>query len=113
MSNLLETLNTTSLLSDGAMGTQLILRGMTPADNYLVWNVDRPEDISAVHQAYVDAGCRLLTSNTFQGSSSALEMHGLEDRMAELNRAGASAAILIAEASPDPVWVFADVGPFG
>jgi 5-methyltetrahydrofolate--homocysteine methyltransferase len=92
------------------MGTQLIEAGLTTADCGVVWNVDRPEVIESVHRRYVEAGCRLVTTNTFQASATALAMHGLGDRASEINRAGAQVA---RRAAGDQALVMADIGPFG
>jgi methionine synthase I (cobalamin-dependent) len=72
--------------------------------------VDRPADVEAIHRAYRDAGCELITTNTFGGCSATLNRHGLADRVAELNRAGAQA---VRRAVGDAAWVVGDIGPFG
>ena len=76
----------------------------------MLWNIARPEAVRNVHEAYRQAGCCLITTNTFGGSSSTLARHGLAGRMAELNRAGAQAARAVAG---DTGWVLGDIGPFG
>jgi len=100
----------TTLTGDGAMGTQLIQRGMTTSECSMAWNATRPADVKAVHRAYRDAGCRLITTNSFGGSRSMLGRHGLADKVAEWNRL--AAAIAADAAGPDG-WVLGDVGPFG
>jgi 5-methyltetrahydrofolate--homocysteine methyltransferase len=99
-----------ALTCDGAMGTQLIQRGMQIGECGMRWNSERPADIKAVHQAYRDAGCRLITTNSFGGSRSMLERHGLAANVADWNRQAAEIAAEIA--GPDG-WVIGDVGPFG
>lgn len=74
------------------------------------WNAERPADVEAVHAAYVAAGCRLVTTNSFGGSRSMLARHGLEAHAAEWNRLAARTARL---AAGDENWVLGDVGPFG
>jgi 5-methyltetrahydrofolate--homocysteine methyltransferase len=98
------------LTCDGAMGTQLIQRGMKIGECGMCWNAERPADIVAVHQAYRDAGCRLITTNSFGGTRSMLERHGLGEKVAEWNRL---AATIAAEAAGPDGWVIGDVGPFG
>ncbi len=98
------------LLADGGMGTQLFELGLAPGSSSLLWNVEQPELIRRVHERYREAGCDLLTTNSFQGSREALKMHAAEHRAAELNEA---AARLAKEAAGDRAWVLADVGPFG
>ncbi|MDD5349330.1 MAG: homocysteine S-methyltransferase family protein [Chthoniobacteraceae bacterium] len=110
MNDLLTVLATRPLLCDGAMGTQLLAKGLTSGECGMLWNTGRPEAVRGVHDAYRRSGCNLLTTNTFGGTLSALERHGLAARMAELNRAGAR---LAREAAGDTGWVLGDIGPFG
>ena len=98
------------LTCDGAMGTQLIQRGMTTGECGMRWNAERPDDIAAVHQAYRSAGCRLITTNSFGGTRSMLDRHGLAGNLTEWNRLAANIAREVA--GPDG-WVLGDVGPFG
>ena len=55
----------------------------------MLWNVDLPADMMAIHSAYRSAGSDLITTNSFGGSSFMLNRHGLADRVEELNRAAA------------------------
>lgn len=107
---LTEACKQTPLTCDGAMGTQLIERGMKIGECGMCWNAEHPEHIVAVHKAYRDAGCRLITTNSFGGTRSMLERHGLGEKVAEWNRL---AAKLAAEAAGPEGWVIGDVGPFG
>jgi 5-methyltetrahydrofolate--homocysteine methyltransferase len=108
--NLLTELATRPLLCDGAMGTQLIAAGLAPGDCGMLWNVMRPDAIESVHRRYRDAGCELITTNSFSGCVTNLERHDLVGRADELNRAAAEVA---RRASNDNAWVLADIGPFG
>ena len=44
------------VLLDGAMGTQLQARGLAPGELPETWNLTRPEDVQAIHEAYLAAG---------------------------------------------------------
>ena len=57
-----------------------------------------------IHAAYADAGARLLTTNTFGGTRPRLALHGLEDRVHELNEAGARLAAESAAAAARWCW---------
>lgn len=108
--DLLTELAARPLVCDGAMGTLLLAQGLKSGGCATLWNADRPDAVRAVHEAYLAAGCDLLTTNTFGGSSLALERHGLAARAAELNEAAAKIA---RAAAGDRAWVLGDVGPFG
>lgn len=98
------------IIADGAMGTQLQARGLEPGSAGERWNLERPEQVLAVHRSYVEAGARVLLTNTFGGSRWKLERAGLAGQAAEVNRAGAR---LAREAAGEEVWVLGDVGPTG
>jgi 5-methyltetrahydrofolate--homocysteine methyltransferase len=99
------------VLGDGAMGTLLQTRGIEPGGAAELWNVDHAGAITAIHTEYAEAGARLVTTNTFGGTSARLALHGLEDRVHELNLAGARIAREVADRFDG--WVLGDVGPSG
>jgi 5-methyltetrahydrofolate--homocysteine methyltransferase len=99
------------VLLDGAMGTLLQDRGLVDGGAGELWNVDRTEAVREAHEAYARAGARILTTNTFGGNRPRLQMHGLEDRVHELNAAAARIARSVA-AEHDGL-VAGDLGPTG
>jgi 5-methyltetrahydrofolate--homocysteine methyltransferase len=101
----------TPVVVDGGMGTLLQDRGLTDGGSGELWNVERPEVIRDSHEEYARAGARLLTTNTFGGSRPRLQMHGLEDRVHELNQAAASLARTVA--TEHGILVAGDLGPTG
>ncbi|WP_203230999.1 homocysteine S-methyltransferase family protein [Nocardioides caldifontis] len=98
-------------LLDGGMGTLLQEQGLDDGGAGELWNVDRPDVIRSVHEAYARAGARLLTTNTFGGTRPRLQMHGLEDRVHELNEAAARIARSVAD--EHGILVAGDLGPTG
>ncbi|QNN23200.1 hypothetical protein HED60_13265 [Planctomycetales bacterium ZRK34] len=108
--NLLEALAGRVLLCDGAMGTQLIAAGLEVGVCGEGWNLDHADCVEAIHRRYLDAGCDMVTTNTFQATRTALAMHGLDDQVAPISQA---AAELARRAAGDAAWVLGDVGPFG
>lgn len=99
-------------VADGAMGTTLQTRGLDDGGAPELWNVEKPEVITAIFEEYVAAGSQLITTNTFGGSRPRLQMHGLEDRVYELNKAAAEIARSVADANSG-VYVMGDIGPSG
>jgi 5-methyltetrahydrofolate--homocysteine methyltransferase len=114
MSKLIEALAARDvLLLDGAMGTELFRRGLGSGDPPELWNVDEPDRVAGVHQAYVDAGSDLILTNSFGGTAFRLQLHRLQDRVVELNRAAAEVARSVADGSDRPVIVAGSMGPSG
>lgn len=112
MSAIYEALEKGILISDGAMGTMLQEKGLTDGGAPELWNVDNPTAIEEVLEAYAASGANLITTNTFGGTYGRLQMHGLEDRLFELNKAGAEIARKVADRHPG-CFVMGDVGPSG
>ena len=112
MSALLDALDDGPLLGDGAMGTMLQDLGNDEGGAPELWNVERVDVVEGVLEGYAASGSRLLTTNTFGGSRPRLQMHGLEDRVEELNRAAAELARRVADRHPG-TFVLGDIGPSG
>ena len=99
------------IVGDGAIGTMLQAAGLMPGASPELWNVEKAEAMRVVHMAYADAGARLLTTNTFGGTRPRLALHHLEDRVHELNEAGARLAREVADRSG--LLVLGSMGPTG
>ena len=112
MSALIDALNDGPLLGDGAMGTMLQDLGNNEGGAPELWNVEHVDVVEGVLEGYASAGSRLLTTNTFGGTRARLQMHGLEDRVEELNQAAAELARRVADRHPG-VYVLGDIGPSG
>ncbi len=112
MSALLDALDDGPLLGDGAMGTMLQDLGNDEGGAPELWNVERVDVVEGVLEGYAASGSRLLTTNTFGGSRPRLQMHGLEDRVEELNKAAAELARRVADRHPG-TFVLGDIGPSG
>lgn len=112
MSAIYEALENAVLASDGAMGTMLQERGLTDGGAPELWNIEKPEEIEAVLEAYAAAGAKFITTNTFGATRGRLELHGLADRVFELNQAGAAIARKVADRHPGS-FVMGDIGPSG
>jgi 5-methyltetrahydrofolate--homocysteine methyltransferase len=82
-----------------------------PGSSPEIWNVERSDAMRVIHTAYADAGARLLTTNTFGGTRPRLALHGHEDRVHELNEAGARIARDVADACG--ALVLGSIGPTG
>lgn len=110
------------LVMDGAMGTMIQGKNLTDADfggaeyegcnEYL--NLTRPDVIQSIHETYYAAGADIVETNTFGGTGIVLAEYGLQDKVLEINRAGAQIAKKAAEkfSTPEkPRLVAASMGP--
>jgi 5-methyltetrahydrofolate--homocysteine methyltransferase len=99
-------------VGDGAMGTSLQDAGLDDGGAPELWNVEKADAVARILREYAQAGANLLTTNTFGGTTPRLLMHGLEDRLDELNTAAAQLARGVADEF-DNVYVLGDIGPSG
>jgi 5-methyltetrahydrofolate--homocysteine methyltransferase len=79
------------VLGDGAMGTMLHRAGLTIGAPEQ-WNVKRPDVVLSIHRGYIEAGSDFISTNTFGGTRNRLKLDELQDRVVELNEAGARLA---------------------
>jgi methionine synthase I (cobalamin-dependent)/5,10-methylenetetrahydrofolate reductase len=107
----LERLAEAPILCDGAMGTLLYSKGIFINRCYDELNISQPELIAAIHADYVAAGAEILETNTFGANSFRLARHGLQERLADINRAGVELARKAVRGHN--VYVAGAVGPLG
>ncbi len=98
------------VVTDGAWGTQLQGRGLAVGACPDAWNLDQPERVEEVARAYVEAGSQVVLTNTFGANRFVLARHKLDDRVAEVNRAGVE---ISRRAAGGRAKVFASIGPSG
>jgi len=101
------------LLADGATGTNFFEMGLVAGDAPEFWNVDDPAKVKGLHQGFVDAGADIILTNTFGGNRDRLKLHNAQDRVYELNKAGAEIAREVADKAGRPVVVAGSIGPLG
>ncbi len=96
--------------TDGAWGTELMKLGGSSTELKDLWNVSAPDVVLQVANSYVNAGARIILTNTFSSNRIVLERHGAGGRSAELSRAGAA---ISRQAAAGRAWVFGSIGPTG
>ncbi|HUU17336.1 MAG TPA: homocysteine S-methyltransferase family protein [Sedimentisphaerales bacterium] len=108
--NLRERIKQDIFLLDGAMGTQLIARGIEvgKCNDYL--NIESPDVVSDIHRSYFEAGSDAVLTNTFGANKYALGRHRLAEEAAKINSAGARIA---RKAGGQDKYVLGDIGPSG
>jgi methionine synthase I (cobalamin-dependent) len=111
----LDLLETTQspILMDGAMGTMLNSRGVGFEDCFDALNLERPALVAEIHRSYIQAGAQIILTNTFGANRYKLAEHGLEAKVAEINRAGVDLARRVVLASFQDILVAGDIGPLG
>lgn len=96
------------LILDGAMGTQIQQRGLALGQAPETFNLEHPEVIKEIHRSYIEAGARVITSNTF--GANRLKMADTGYTVREIIRNGVENARC---AAGECAWVALDVGPLG
>ena len=94
------------------MGTALLAHGAKGALEML--NVEQPAKVEALHEAYIEAGADIITTNTICADALSLAEYGLQERSYELARAGAEVARRVADkhsTTEHPRLVAGSVGP--
>jgi 5-methyltetrahydrofolate--homocysteine methyltransferase len=88
--DLLDFIQTTSpILLDGAMGTQLASHGLEMGGQF---TLSHPDVVQKIHQQYIQAGCKILITNTLTMNRIYIESHNLEVDVQKVNIMGAKLA---------------------
>jgi len=99
-----------TVIFDGAMGTELLNRGFS-LDFPLEWaNIANPELVKEIHTDYILAGAQCIETNTFGANECKLKIFGFENEVERINR---SAVKIAKEVADDKVFVIGSVGPLG
>jgi methionine synthase I (cobalamin-dependent) len=122
MSNLLETLKERIVVFDGAMGTNLQVQNLSLDDfggprfegcneNLLV---TRPDAVEKVHAAFLDVGCDVVETNSFNGTPVDFAEYDIGDKAYDMNVLAAQLAKRVASdysTKDKPRWVAGSMGP--
>jgi len=95
------------LILDGGTGTMLQEAGLAPGERPEAWNIIHPEKVTAIHKAYLDAGARVISANTFGANRLRFP-----DNLREIIAAGISCA-QDARCKMQEVRIALDIGPTG
>ncbi len=101
------------LIFDGAMGTMLQKEGLPIGDNPEIFGMKNPDKLLKIHKKYLEAGCNVLTTNTF--GCNELKVTKLGYTVEEIiNNAITIAKQAISESDKsNPRFVALDIGPIG
>jgi 5-methyltetrahydrofolate--homocysteine methyltransferase len=122
MSDFLKTLKDRIVVFDGAMGTNLQVQNLTLDDfgglrfegcneNLLI---TRPDAVENVHTAFLEVGCDVIETNSFNGTPVDFAEYDIADQAYDMNVRAASLARRIAadySTKDKPRWVAGSMGP--
>ncbi len=95
------------LVFDGSMGTYYTsLPGRAEARCELA-SLDHPEEVAAIHRAYLEAGAKAIKTNTFAVGN----LLGTEEEGQDIALLKAACTLAKEAAAPFGAFVFADLGP--
>ncbi len=98
------------VLMDGAMGTSLLAQGIPSHSCLEELNLTRPDLVYTIHKNYLEAGAKIIVTNTFGANRPRLSERGKEGFLKRINVAGVRIA---RKAADGKAYVLASVGPLG
>jgi 5-methyltetrahydrofolate--homocysteine methyltransferase len=98
------------LVSDGANGSLLFDKGLNPGDCPERFNLEQPEILTEIAQAYLKAGADIIQTNTFGASPLKLSDYNLNDKTEEINQ---KAVEIVQKVVDSKTLISGSVGPSG
>lgn len=101
------------LITDGAMGTYYSSIVNRPGAISEFANQSDPETIEGIHTEYLNAGARMIRTNTFAANRAVLKLPAEEQRLliksaCDIAKRAVNQRIKI---NKDPIWIVGDIGP--
>ena len=92
--NFLEVLHSgETILLDGATGSELENRGIKMDNSWCATASLEFDILKQIHKDYINAGAKIITTNTYASNRMILEVAGVDDKFEEINLAAINAAI--------------------
>ena len=92
--NFLEVLNSgETILLDGATGSELENRGIKMDNSWCATASLEFDILKQIHKDYINAGAKIITTNSYASNRMILEVAGVEDKFEDINLAAINAAI--------------------
>jgi 5-methyltetrahydrofolate--homocysteine methyltransferase len=98
------------LISDGALGTMLIDRGLKKGECPEALNLTNPQLLKDIAREYLKAGADIIHTNTFGASPIKLTQYNLANKTTEINK---TAVEIVREVVDNNAYISASVGPTG
>jgi methionine synthase / methylenetetrahydrofolate reductase (NADH) len=99
------------LVVDGAMGSYLLTQVTPPRASVEEACLSLPDAVVGVHLAYIEAGARVIETNSFGANRHKLKALGLQEQVTEINSAAVKLARQAREVSGKDVFIAGSVGP--
>ena len=101
------------IILDGSMGNELLKRTSKPSSG--LWSaqflIDSPNLVKEVHQAYLDVGAQVITTNTYSTIPSYLEKENKTHLMKDLIKKAGAIAREVADANNQEILVAGSLPP--
>ena len=110
-SRFLEALDRNFVVADGAMGSLLQARTELPRGSVEELCVSKPDVVLQAHLEYIEAGARVIETNTFGATGHKLKAFGLQEEVANINGAAVKLARKAREVSGKDVFIGGSMGP--
>ncbi|MBR2720451.1 MAG: bifunctional homocysteine S-methyltransferase/methylenetetrahydrofolate reductase [Lentisphaeria bacterium] len=98
------------LIFDGGFGSELYRKNFFVNTSYDDLCLSAPAPVTAIHQAYAEAGAEVLTTNTYNANALALQQFGIADRTKKINQAAVAIARKAAAGKPE-ILIAGSIGP--
>ena len=98
------------ILLGGSTGTLLYEKGIFINRSFEEVNLSQPELVLQIHTDFINSGAQIISTNTWGANSLKLKSFGLENKVNEINLAGAKIA---RKAALSNCWVAGTLGPLG
>lgn len=101
------------LLADGAKSTVWLEQGLSPVSS-MEQNLSNPENVIRLHLEYIEAGARIIETNTFRANRLQLARFGLANQHQEINATSvAIAKEAVKRSGKQNIFIAGAIGPLG
>lgn len=101
------------LIFDGAMGTMLQNEGLKIGENPEIFGFKNPNKLMKIHKEYLDAGCNVITTNTFGANELKLNKLGYTVEQIIENAVNVAKTTIEKCDKSKKRYVALDIGPIG
>ena len=82
-----------TILLDGATGSELENRGVKMDNSWCATGSLEGDTLKQIHKDYIEAGAKVIATNTYASNRMVLEVAGVDDKFEEINLSAINAAL--------------------